>query len=412
MNFSYFAEVRDVVGDKKISKPRPRNYTDNDIIYQVIIEGIELTLRKSSVPSSFWKIFKYTLDGVEEKCIFIPDHSYLISCIRFRDVEALLVCKEWLEYLDPESLKDYYQHVVIPSVDHGITGDTDPELLAAIPTSLRRNHMIQRFQDEVNDETILCDLGNYNPVVAAIYIKQIVADNPSIKIECIDTFSYTVAKLAGADVSIIINRNSDPQIINTAIENPPEVGCLDIDDDCAIFDYFLDRVDRQYYDHIRQMYSHDDENKERIWHLMFSCFAEYKSIDNMPADVIEKLIRLTDLNEPYEFQKSIIRHLSNQGPIFSRSKVFSLLFPEIPTTIEHDGDVYPEFFTPSTVGYSKQDYFLWLSESYNPYIMDLYELYHIGFITAKDIEESGLHYVYAICDWIVNRVSRTKGCKA
>jgi len=72
------------------------------------LRGETVYVRLSSVTSSFRKLFKYK----DERCILIPSHEFINSSALLNDIEALRLCKEWLDYLcvpEFEFISKYYR---------------------------------------------------------------------------------------------------------------------------------------------------------------------------------------------------------------------------------------------------------------------------------------------------------------
>jgi len=103
--------------------------------------------------------------------------------------------------------------------------------------------------------------------------------------------------------------------------------------------------------------------------------------------------------------------ISNNIPIFCESPLFELIFPGVPTTsrvyqgASHRLVSYSEW----TTDYTKEEFLSILAEKYDHDVIGkLYDLFLKGFITKEDIIKAGLHHVYACCDWMINRIVRSK----
>lgn len=273
------------------------------------------------------------------------------------------------------------------------------------------------------DEGFILSISNYNPVRASQFLAEYLQSHPKAIVCCDDMISYSILINAGmdhSDISITITNNSRPEYVTMVAQSPEYIKACNV---CDVHNYItnLNKDNPEILTNLiihggcggRMGYPRSQE------YLINSCIAKYGSIANAPQELIDRLEMMMIMNidsEVFEFQRPYIEYLATRGPIYSYSPMFEILFHGIPTTAKTGEDYMPICF----VGYSrycqdfeKEDFLSALHEKYDIRLLSrLYELHMTGFITSEDIVKSGLHYVYSICDWMINKTSKVKGCRA
>jgi len=356
---------------------------------------------KSSVTESFWKVFWSERNGSIERsyCIFIPDHRYLKSCIILRDLEALRVCKEWLEYLKSfDDIANYYSIYEDDSDDDNNYNNDDTELIESIPEVFLMGKIIASKRRDSNHD-IFNEICNFNPISLSL--------DSNSEVECCDMLSYHIALNCGAqpeNIRIVINDISGPEMIKFAAQNPTLIKSIDIPDATQ---YIVD-MNKEYETMIWSVCDQEGFSRFVDYPIIDGVINKYGCLDKAPLHVKIKLCEKAFKHEVYEYDRPTIKYLSTFCPIISRSAMFHILFPDIPTNTNSDMSGYG----PKAVDCSKQEFLKYILESYSTSLISkLYELFIIGFITKEDIIESGLDNVYTVCRWMVNRSSKTKSAR-
>jgi len=416
MNFTL---IGDFVASRDFDKSRHfvRNGYCNDThvgVYSSPEGGNDLCIIRSSVPSSFWKIFNFiNSSGTLVKCIFIPDPYYIFSCLEFKDIDSLKLCKEWLDYIEEIGMKpviSYYNR-------HMISDDTlsrsNEELLELIPKRMLPRRIWDGYVYGLKPN-ILTSLYNYNPETASKFFSSL---GQNSKFECRDTIEYVILKnsINHSNIEIVL-KDPCPGFIMIASQIPECIAFIERRD---ILDYIMNANIDNFEQLLRlpdiygrpslddnDHFSGDQLISARL--IMEACIKKYGSVSNARKGEIKSMKKcVITFDEVFEFQRPLFEHLSTRKIIKCNSPMFSILFPDIP--VKYDNDENMEYYSLMNVQHTKEEFLFELSQSYNPkYISRLYELYIDGSITAEDIVNSGLHYMYAACHWMINKVVKSK----
>jgi len=453
MNFEYYLDFEDLVGLDRLRdlKLKDMTFTYGDKNNTVCSCNVKvgdynkLHVRKSSVINSFGKVFKFLLSSGEEAiCVFIPDYQFLVSSIITRDFEALRECKIWLDQLTVtiRFLDTCYmnKHIEITGSEVGLD---DLELLEVIPSQFPTNvtsgyfdrfpesnegYPMPRVQNNIFAEkttnngdihdTIVKDLDNYDPSsIVRIIAKQI--DNLGYdSFPCSTMLEYQVlidSAISSDRIGLDVDHKSYSGFIEMASQNILKIQYIGEED---IIEYFIiknkDNVENLL--HINTICRSDDDDRSYNFSsskkIIKACIKEYGSLSAVPQDLTRSIDSLYVESCAVEYVRPLIDHMVISNiPIFCRSPLFELIFPGVPTVVRKYARGNPEFgvYSEWTTDYTKEEFLMMVSEKYNCHAMGkLYDLFLKGMITKEDIIKAGLHHIYAICLWMINRIIRVK----
>jgi len=441
MNFRNLGRFQDLV-HKHSESPSEFNLAINGIACFYDTSDLEygkFWVMTTSVTSSFWDLYEFEDDnGNKQCCIFIPRKLFLKTCIAIEDIESLKLCGEWMKFIEEGSLDeliDYYFDnyeifYPLPKKDYSY-------LEQYIPSTLKRGEQYRRFADDWenqdipdrNGNSLLLSLSNdCNPSSTSAMISKLCGET----INCGNMLDYITLVNSGIDMSrirIILGSHSGSLLIQIAAENPSlifEIYCI------QIAEYIMLKNSDNVEEVIRlakSTYASYLSNAITLKTSIQSCIAKYGSLDMISDELFSKLLALAGRTiDTFKYTKPLLEQMHKRGKrIHTTSSIFSIILPDVKynlieePTDDDEEDNEDEYkarvnfvaFSENVLDISKKDFLSTIASDYDRNMLSrLYELYISGFITRDDIIEHGLHLMYAVCDWMINKIDKMKGCKA